>query len=155
MNSTYFYHLRLSRCSTPFWKGQRLSHLGNSCIKIFYERPSGKYHMRGCSCAFGISHNYHSTWTHHYYEHWSDCTFKETRYQFMMITDWHIWVNGTWAVKAHYNLIPHRVSRHWVFNCHRVLLTFSCLLCGLWGRIHKRSGLTARREEPQEENRIA
>jgi len=64
MNSTYFYHSRFSRCSPPFWNGQRLSHLGNSCIKIFYELPSGKYHMSGCSrafstLAFGIYMNAH------------------------------------------------------------------------------------------------
>jgi len=71
MNSIYFYHSWLSRCSPPFWKDQRLSHLSNSSIKIFYELPSGKYHMRGSSCAFstpafGIYHNFHSTWTYHH-----------------------------------------------------------------------------------------
>ena len=33
------------------WKGQRLSHLGSSCIKIFDELSSGNYSVRGCSCA--------------------------------------------------------------------------------------------------------
>jgi len=35
MNSINF-NIHDSRCSPPFWKDQRLSHLGNSSMKIFY-----------------------------------------------------------------------------------------------------------------------
>ena len=52
------------------WKGQRLSRLGNWCIKVFYELSSGNYAVRGHSCAismsaFGIYPNFHITWRHH------------------------------------------------------------------------------------------